>query len=92
MTRFILPLVLTLLTIAFGVALAWVKRKLVRESIPDGCLGCNPVPVRRALLAAGADPSIFHELPPSRHAWSDIVPCPKCGRFWLVLPKEKRPS
>lgn len=88
--RFILPLVCTLITIVFGVALAWVKRKLARE-IPDGCLGCNPVRVRKALLAAGADPSIFHLMPPSRHKWSDIVPCPRCGRQWLVMPKA-RPS
>lgn len=50
---------------------------------PSGCLGCNPEPIKAALVAKGMDPAWFEEVPRPRHAWSDVLPCGECGRCWL---------
>ena len=50
----------------------------------EGCLGCNHDEMAAELLRHGVDESRFTEVPPSRHAWNDIVPCGACGRHWLM--------
>lgn len=82
--KLILPIVCTVATLLFYVALRWARRRL---ATPDGCLGCNPKPVTRMLRAHGLDPASFVEMPRPRHAWKDIVPCLRCGRYWLVMPR-----
>lgn len=86
--KYLLPIICTVITLGFGAFVLYAKWKLRLDYIaPEGCLGCNPKAVRRALLAAKVDPSTFVAIPPSRHAWNDIVPCPKCGQQWLVMPR-----
>lgn len=59
------------------------------DDAPEGCLGCNEEEIRPVLERHGIN---VQEVPRPRHAWSDVVPCPKCGRAWLLMPKAIDPK
>lgn len=63
------------------------------QDFPDGCLGCNREPVIAAMKEIGGltDAQIARivEVPKPRHAWSDVMVCPACGRAWLIKPAAK---
>lgn len=52
---------------------------------PEGCPGCNPEEILPLLEARDIR---VEEVPRPRHAWNDVVPCQRCGRAWLLMPRE----
>lgn len=53
--------------------------------MPMGCLGCSPQAESIAAILTAHGKRAF-EVPPPRHAWSDIIQCDACERWWCVAP------
>lgn len=56
--------------------------------MPEGCLGCNP-DVEPVLEAHGIT---VEEIPLPKQPWSDVIVCPRCGRAWLLMPRDNDPD
>lgn len=67
------------------------ERPTCDRIVPDETLGEGKCQLAEDALRLGIE---LAEMPPSRHAWSDIIRCPNdgCGREFLVTQKEKESS
>jgi len=56
---------------------------------PEGCAGCNPDEILPILEARDLD---VEEVPATQHGWRDVIVCKRCGRAWLLMPRNDDPA